>query len=156
MTTSTRSTRSSNGPAEYAAASSFAPDAANATDTTPLAGTKQRASLSALREDDDDDEEETPPVYPDYSIAKSSGDSVASNDDSAQWEAEGERVLVAHADRNAEEEEMWDDDVTGEIPEVHEFLLGGRISTTCRRMMQQGMWSTRMLRSDIKRPPCLR
>ncbi len=74
---------------------------------------------------EDDDEEETPPVYPDYSIAKSSGDSVASNDDSAQWEAEGERILAAHADQNAEEEEMWDDDATDKIPEVHEFLLGG-------------------------------
>ena len=75
-------------------------------------------------EDDEDEEDETPPIYPDYSIVKSSGDSVASGDDSAQWEAEGERVLAAHADRNAEEEEMWDD-VTNEIPEVHEFLLEG-------------------------------
>jgi hypothetical protein len=28
--------------------------------------------------------------YPDYSVTKSSGESVASADDSVQWEAEGE------------------------------------------------------------------
>ena len=48
------------------------------TDTTPIAGSKRRAS--ALREE----EEESSPIYPDYSIPKSSGDSVASGNDSGQ------------------------------------------------------------------------
>ncbi len=50
------------------------------------------------------------PVYPDYSIAKSSGDSVASGDDSGQWEVEGELILAAHVERIAMKEAgMWDD-----------------------------------------------
>ena len=63
------------------------------------------------------------PIYPDYSIPTSSGDNVASGDDSGQWELEGERVLAAHADRNAEEEAMWDN-LPNEFEEVREFELG--------------------------------
>jgi hypothetical protein len=116
MTTSTHSTSST-----YAAVSSSASPsvagAAAATDVTPLAGSKRRASV--LREE----EEDASPIYPDYSIPTSSGDSVASGDDSGQWELEGERVLAAHADRNAEEEAMWDD-LPNEFEEVREFELG--------------------------------
>ena len=42
--------------------------------------------------------------YPDYSITKSSGDSVASGDDSLQWEIEGDRILAAHTSKMHEEE----------------------------------------------------
>jgi len=70
-----------------------------------------------------EEEEDLSPIYPNYSIPTSSGDNVASGDDSGQWELEGERVLAAHADRNAEEEAMWDD-LPNEFEEVREFELG--------------------------------
>ena len=70
-----------------AASYSASPSAA---DTPLAAGCKRRAHDLGDAVDDD-----APPVYPDYSIAKSSGDSVASGDDSGQWEVEGERVLAA-------------------------------------------------------------
>ena len=65
-----------------------------------------------------EEEEESPPIYPNNSIPKSSGDSVASGDNSGQWEVEGERVLATHADRNAEED-------PNEIEEVRKFELLG-------------------------------
>mgnify|MGYP000940577424 CR=1 FL=1 len=41
--------------------------------------------------------------YPNYSITKSSGDSVALGDNSGQWEIEAERILVTHHLKNMEE-----------------------------------------------------
>ena len=76
-----------------------------------------------------EEEEEAPPVYPNYSITKSSGDSVASGDDSVQWEEEAERVLAAHYDRAAEEEAR-SDSVPNDIPEIEEFMLLGMADKT--------------------------
>ena len=64
----------------------------SAADTPLAAGCKQQAHDLG-----DGDEDEAPPVYPDYSIAKSNKDSIASGDDSGQWEVEEECILAAHA-----------------------------------------------------------
>ena len=68
--------------------------------------------------------------YPDYSITKSSGDSVASGDDSLQWEIEGDRILAAHTSKMHEEEVDADAELQQEnaIAELEEFMLcgGGR------------------------------
>jgi hypothetical protein len=66
---------------------------------TPLAGTKRLSSSLDL------------PFllpspskkYPDYSVTKSTGDSVATCDDSGQWEAEGEHIFQVHMRKNEEE-----------------------------------------------------
>ena len=101
--------------------SSFASTSPADDETTPLASSKRRAS--ALGEDDDE-KSESAPIIPDYSIAKSSGDSVASGDDSGQWEAEGERVLAAHAAQNDDEEAAMANDGSGNnIAELPEFML---------------------------------
>ena len=68
--------------------------------------------------------------YPDYSITKSSGDSVASGDDSLQWEIEGDRILAAQTSKMHEEEVDADAELQQEnaIAELEEFMLcgGGR------------------------------
>ncbi len=76
--------------------------------------------------EDDDEKSESAPIIPDYSIAKSSGDSVASGDDSGQWEAEGECVLATHTARNDDETAVMADDGSGNnIAELPEFMLEG-------------------------------
>ena len=85
--TNATTTASNNVAARVAVSSSLSRSSAD--DTTPLSGNKRQAN--DLGEDED-----APPVYPDYSITKSSGDSVASGDDSIQWEEEAERILAAH------------------------------------------------------------
>jgi len=68
--------------------------------------------------------------YPDYSITKSSGDSVASGDDSLQWEIKGDCILAAHTSKMHEEEVDADAELQQEnvIAELEEFMLcgGGR------------------------------
>ncbi len=87
MTTSSRSATSNDIAAIITASASASTSPANA--TTPQAGRKRQASSSAL--DDDSSSPLSPSKqYPDYSVTKSSGKSVASADDSVQWEAEGE------------------------------------------------------------------
>ena len=65
--------------------------------------------------------------YPDYSITKSSGDSVASGDDSLQWEIEGDCILAAHTSKMHEEEVDADAELQQEnaIAELEEFMLCG-------------------------------
>jgi hypothetical protein len=67
--------------------------------------------------------------YPDYSVTKSSGNSVALGDDIGQWEAKGERILAAHVRKN-EDKAAKADAVMNDIEEIEEFMLGGRTSTT--------------------------
>jgi hypothetical protein len=103
--------------------SSFASTSPADNERTPLAGSKWRAS--ALGEDIDE-KSESAPIIPDYSIGKSSGDSVASGDDSGQWEAERERILAMHTAQNDDEEAAMANNVSvNNIAELPEFMLEG-------------------------------
>ena len=92
------------------------------TDTTPLSGNKRPAS-----EIHPDSSPSPSKNYPDYSITKSSGDSVASGDDSIQWEAEGERILVEHARKTQEEDDKFEAEAQAELNHaaIDEFMLCG-------------------------------
>jgi len=65
--------------------------------------------------------------YQDYSITKSSGDSVASGEDSGQWEIEGNRILAAQTCAIEEEEATADADtaVNYAIAELEDASGGG-------------------------------
>jgi hypothetical protein len=91
--------------------------------TTPLSGSKRPALDLAP----DCSSPSPSKHYPDYSITKSSGDSVASGDDSVQWEIEGDRILAAHTLKMHEEEMDADGDSLQEnaIAELEEFMLCG-------------------------------
>jgi hypothetical protein len=96
-------------------ASANTSEAAAAYATSPLAGSKRPASTL---------DDSPSPIRPDYNVAKSSGDSVASGDDSGQWEVEGERILAAHIQKNEEEAAMVDN-LANDIEEIEEFMLDG-------------------------------
>jgi hypothetical protein len=71
------------------------------------------------------EEEDLPPIYPGYSRPVSSDDhSVASGNNSVQWEEEAECVLAAHYDRAVEEEARADMELN-DIPVIAEFELAG-------------------------------
>jgi hypothetical protein len=71
--------------------SEYATITASAVHTTPLSGNKRPASVLEPNFSPSPSKN-----YPDYSITKSSGNSVASGNDSGQWEDKGERILAAH------------------------------------------------------------
>ena len=92
------------------------------TDTTPLSGNKHPASV--LHPDSSPSPSKN---YSDYSITKSSGDSVASGNDSIQWEAEGERILAEHARKTQEEDDKFEAEAQAELNHaaIDEFMLCG-------------------------------
>ncbi len=107
---------SSNNNAAAAISASVNTSEAAANATTPaVAGSKRPASSL---------DNFPSPTQPDYNVAKSSGDSVASGDNSGQWEVEGECILVGHIQKHKEEAAMVDN-LTNDIEEIEEFMLGG-------------------------------
>ncbi len=62
-------------------------------------------------------------TLPDFTTRKSDDDSVASGDDSADWEMEEDRVLNAFLAQTEAEDTL--DDLSVDVPmkEVHEFML---------------------------------
>jgi len=78
----------------------------------------------SLSDSSDDDAPSPKKALPNFTTRKSDDNSVASGDDSAGWEAEGDRVLNAFAIQTVAEDALDDifvDD--GPMKEIHEFML---------------------------------